>query len=308
MRQSSDAFCALAAGIALDVALLDPPNALHPVALLGRGIGSLEVLAPEAPLARGLFGTSVAIGTPLVIFEVVRRTVRATQGRWVAPAILLALASSHRTLFLRVMQVRDALESGDLTEARSLLGRHLVSRETADLSASEVSAGAIESLAENLSDGVIAPWIACALGGAPLVWAYRASNTLDSMWGYRSERYEHLGKAAARLDDLWNLLPARATAGVLCIAAIRHRRGRAALGAWRRDRGMTDSPNAGQPMAAMAGATGVQLEKREAYQLNANGRPASPADITTALGVARLASAIAASATLLLLCARQATR
>jgi adenosylcobinamide-phosphate synthase len=141
----------------------------------------------------------------------------------------------------------------------------MVSRETSELSESEIIRGTVESVAENSSDGVIAPLFYLAIGGVPLAIAYKAVNTLDSMIGYRTERYEQFGKVAARLDDVANFIPARMTALALIGAAWLGRRfGRPydEKNAWRitwRDGHKHDSPNAGYPEAAMAGALGVQL-------------------------------------------------
>lgn len=287
---------ALASGIALDVVLVDPPNALHPVAWIGRAASLIGRAIPRGVLTRRAFGLGAALILPLVTFEVARRLQRAAGGHWLVAASLLALASSHRTLFARVSEVADALEANDLPAGRSTLGHHLVSRDTSELDASEVSAAAIESLAENLSDGVIAPWLWFALGGAPLAWAYRTSNTLDAMWGYRNERFEDFGKAAAHIDDGWNLLPARVSALALCIASAADRRAFEAVRVWRRDAGQTASPNAGHPMSAIAGALGVRLNKRSEYDLNEDGPLAAPRDIRRALFVAKRASALAAVA------------
>ena len=151
---------------------------------------------------------------------------------------------------------------------------------------------AIESLAENFVDSWIAPLALYTLGGLPLAYAYRAANTADAMWGYRSARYEHLGKSVARLDDALNLAPARL--GALLLVALAASRCRAAQ-VWRADRGRTASPNAGQPMAALAGALDVRLEKSDHYVLHARGRAPKAEDIQAARGLVRkamLASAL----------------
>ncbi len=300
---------ALASGIALDATCLDPPNAVHPVAWIGRAAALVERAAPRGARSRRIFGLVAALALPIATFEATRRFQRMARGRWFAAASLLALASSHRTLFARVTEVADALDAGDLPAARALLARHLVSRDTAELDSSEVSAATIESLAENLSDGVVAPWFWFALGGAPVAWAYRVSNTLDAMWGYRTAQYEDLGKAAAHLDDGWNLLPARLTALVLCVASVGERGTLEAFRVWRRDARRTASPNAGHPMSAIAGGLGVRLGKRgesgTAYELNEGGRAPAPADIHRALRVARRASALAAIALIAVAAARE---
>ena len=162
--------------------------------------------------------------------------------------------------------MREALEAGDLAAARAGAARDLVSRDTSELDASELSGAAIQSLAENLSDSVVAPLLAYAAGGLPAAAAYRALNTADAMWGYRTPELLHRGRAAARADDVANLIPARLTA--LYIAA-RSPQPRAALRIALRDHGLAPSPNGGWPMAAMAGGLGVRLAKRGSYAFNA---------------------------------------
>jgi adenosylcobinamide-phosphate synthase len=174
-----------------------------------------------------------------------------------------------------------------------------VSRETSTLGAGLVAAAAIESLAENLTDSALAPWLAYACLGASGAAAYRALNTLDSMVGYRG-RYEYLGKPAARADDLANLVPARL--GALLIAAAAPAGGGSARRAWRtarRDHRRTASPNAGWTMAAMAGALGVTLEKTGHYRLGDGPEP-GPDDLRRAQRVAAAALALGAGVALVL--------
>jgi len=148
----------------------------------------------------------------------------------------------------------------------------LVSRDTATLSATQVSAATIESVAENLSDSVVAPLLYYAVGGLPAAFGYRFANTADAMVGYRDEVYEWLGKAPARLDDLFNLVPARLAAALIVAAApLTGESAGRAWRIWRRDAGKTASPNAGHPMSAMAGALDVELEKVGHYRLGAAG-------------------------------------
>jgi len=156
------------AGAALDATLPDPPNSLHPVAAIGPCARFIEGFAPHEPDSRRRFGWLLAVFAPLLVALLVKRTQSATNppARIVTDAGLLALASSRHTLFSRVADVADALERGQLDEARRMLGYHLVSRDTTSLDASEVAGAAIESLAENLSDGVIAPLTYHAIGGA----------------------------------------------------------------------------------------------------------------------------------------------
>ena len=298
-------------GALADARFGDPPTRWHPVGLIGRTAGVLRAYAPDEERARRRYGIAAALAMPIaaaVAASAVRRTAARKQALFglAAEAALLSLACSSKTLLLRASEVEAALAAGDLDAARELLGRHLVSRDTSALDASEVAAATIESVAENLSDGVIAPWIAYALGGLPLAVAYRAANTLDALWGYRTPEFEALGAGAARLDDLLNLLPARVTA-LAIIAAARGENldgsgnSMRALRVWRRDAALTESPNAGHPMAAMAGALGVRLEKRNAYILGAELPAASATDISAAIALARHAMIFTGSAIFALL-------
>lgn len=291
---------AFAAGIALDARLGDPPNALHPVVLIGRVATLARRLAPADTSARRAYGVAMAgaiTGSAALLARVTARCWPAALGGRVAgEAVLLSLASSRRTLLARAAEVADALDRDDLPEARRLLAYHLVSRDTADLTAEEVAGAAIESVAENLHDGVIGPWIACAAAGSAGAWAYRAANTLDSLWGYHEPFLEELGMGAARLDDALNILPARlGAAAITAAAALLNEDAGGALRAWRTDAGRTPSPNAGAPMAAMAGALGVALGKRDTYLLNEAGRSATSSDIRRALRVTDVAAGLVAA-------------
>lgn len=306
-RQRAAAFLL---GVTADALLGDPPNAVHPVRAIGLAARAYEGMARSrfSPRAAGVAGALLFPASAGLVAGAVEWTGRRRPGgRVTIAAGSLALASAQRTLMRRAIEVADALDAGDLDEARRLLGYHLVSRPTADLDASEVSGAVIESVAENLGDGVAGPWLAFALAGPGGAWAYRALNTLDSLWGYRGERYAEFGWAAARLDDLANLVPARAAALAICIAAERRsHRGAVAFEVWRRDAGLTDSPNAGQPMAAMAGALGVTLTKRGQYTLGAGLRPADASDIRAAVAVARGGAVVLAALCLALIALRGA--
>jgi adenosylcobinamide-phosphate synthase (EC 6.3.1.10) len=200
---------------------------------------------------------------------------------WVQGALLKPLLA-RKALFDAVAEVAGALEQGDVPEARRLLAWHLVSRDTSQLTAAEVAGAAIESLAENLSDSVVAPLLAYRAGGLPLAAAYRLTNTADAMWGYRTPELEDAGKAAAKADDLFNLAPARLTA--LCTLMVS---GSQSWRVWVRDRRNPASPNAGHPMSAFAGALGVRLDKRGVYVLNAAGAAPGPEHLAPALALAR---------------------
>ncbi|RJQ08056.1 MAG: cobalamin biosynthesis protein CobD [Dehalococcoidia bacterium] len=295
-RQRAAAFLL---GVMADALLGDPPSVVHPVRAVGFAARVYEGVARGcySPRGAGVAGALLfPISAGLVATAVEWKSQPRLGGRMVAAAGSLALASAQRTLMRRALEVADALDSGDLVEARRLLGYHLVSRATDDLDASEVAGAAIESVAENLGDGIAGPWLAFAVSGSGGAWAYRALNTLDSLWGYRTERYAEFGWAAARLDDLANLVPARVAALAICVAAQRRmNRGVEAFAMWRRDGALTDSPNAGQPMAAMAGALGVTLTKRGQYTLGTGLRPADASDIRSAVAVARGAAVVLAA-------------
>jgi cobalamin biosynthesis protein CobD len=206
---------------------------------------------------------------------------------FLAEAWLLKTTLAVRELFAAARAVQVALERGDLEAARRAL-RSLVSRETDRLGAPLIAAAAVESVAENASDSIVAPALAYLTFGLPGAAAYRAINTLDAMIGYRGE-HEWIGKAAAKLDDLANFVPARLTAALVVLGATARRSGRAALAALRADHGKTASPNSGWPMSAIAGALGVELEKVGQYRLGAPGSAPAARDIGEAISLVRLA-------------------
>ena len=281
-----EAMATLAVALAFD-RLGEPPNAVHPVVGIGWLIGWLARRAPASPPAQLLYGVQVVVvaaGAAAGAAALIERGL----GRWplvrlIVAAALLKTAFAHRALLDAAHAVNRPLATGDLATARLAL-RSLVSRERDRLDGGQVAAAAIESVAENLSDSVVAPLLAYALGGLPAAMAYRAVNTADAMIGYHG-RYEYLGKAAARLDDVLNLLPARLTARADSPLAADERR--AAWEVARRDHRLTASPNAGWPMAAVAGALGVALEKVGHYRLNAGAPMPTAADLARAIELAR---------------------
>ncbi|MFV9503421.1 MAG: cobyrinate a,c-diamide synthase [Oscillochloridaceae bacterium umkhey_bin13] len=276
---------ALLLALAADTLLGDPPNRWHPVVALGGWMRLGERMAPRAPLARLGWGATWLGGGAALVGSAARLLPRQVLIQGLVASTLLA----YRGLDQAVGAVQTALAADDLDAARRLLSWHLVSRPTAELSAEEVAAAAIESLAENLSDSLIAPALAYLAGGLPGLAIYRLANTADAMWGYRNERYEHLGKPAARLDDALNLIPARLSAALIALAAqIVHGRGGEAWRITQRDAGRTASPNAGWPMAAMAGALDTTLSKRDHYTLGDGTRVPNAALIHEARTLARV--------------------
>lgn len=274
----------------LDALWGDPPNALHPVAWLGKGIARLESrLAGGSPLTALYKGAAAwAVGCAAVsgVVYALARLLRTLPQplHWLAEGYLLKLCLSPRGLGRAAGQIQSALQKDDLPEARRLLSWHLVSRDTSGLNPFQVAAAAIESVAENTSDGIIAPLFFYTLGGLPAAWFYRFANTLDSMWGYHDSAHEWLGKVPARMDDVLNALPARLTAlGLAFSAWLRGEDAARCLSIVWRDARKTDSPNAGYPMSAMAGALGVELEKAGQYKLGAGLPPPVSPDITRAV-------------------------
>lgn len=289
----------LVAAIAVDIGLGEPPARLHPVVWMGRCLGRLQGLpraSPAVELARGAAMTlAVALGFAALAWIVLSLVADVGWLWWPVAIWLLTSTFAIRGLATAAADVRDALDGDDLAGARRGL-RSLCARSAEGLDEPALCSATIESVAENASDSVVAPLFYFAIAGLPGALAYRVINTADAMIGYRG-RYEYLGKAAARLDDLLNWIPARITALFIVVASASAR----AVRAWRRDARCTASPNAGHPMAAMAGVLGVQLAKPDHYVLNATGRAPRPGDVTRALGVYWRASALAVAAIAIML-------
>jgi adenosylcobinamide-phosphate synthase len=269
--------------VILDLLIGDPRVDYHPVALIGKLISAWERLLyrPAAALpTKRLAGALLVLGTVLPVWLLVyfclnwlhRLSLSAGHPQWwayiylVAGALCLWATISIRSLDRAAREIFDLLRRGDLAEARRRLG-FIVGRDTERLAPAEIARATVETVAENISDGVIAPLFYFLLGGPALACAYRAINTLDSMVGYRNERYRDFGMVAARLDDLANVIPARLTmlllVGGALLAGLDWRQ------AWKlswRDGHKHPSPNSGYPEAAVAGALGVQLGGLNYYQ------------------------------------------
>jgi len=250
--------------ILLDLALGDPRWFPHPVRLIGRLIAALEGPArraiPDARAAGAVTALTVILVTALATAALIgiAGQIHPLLGDAIGIVVLFTTIAA-RDLARHSLEVYRALERFDLAEARRLVS-WLVGRDTERLTETEVVRAAVESVAENTVDGIIAPLFFAALGGPVAAIAYKAVNTLDSMIGYKSERYLDFGQTAAKIDDGANYLPARIAAPILTAAA-------ALLGfrtsaAWRianRDGRKHQSPNAGIAEAAFAGALGVRL-------------------------------------------------
>lgn len=268
---------ARAVGIAIGVladAVFGDPQRGHPVALFGTWATALEQRLYQPTRERGVLYLAAAAGVPVVAVAGVDRL---CAGHPIARAGLTALATwtalGGTSLAREGTRMADALEAGYVHQARELL-THLCARDPSGLEPPELARATVESLAENTSDAVVAPLFWAAVAGPAGVIGYRAVNTLDAMVGYRSERYEQFGWAAARVDDVVNLLPSRLT-GVLTVVSAPAVQGSAgeAWAVWRRDRRRHPSPNAGQCEASAAGALGVRLGGTNVYGEQVESRP-----------------------------------
>jgi len=258
---------ALLLAFVVDAVIGDPYRFPHPVRLFGRAIdkGTDRLLKPglsaDALIRRGaLLSVCVVLAA------------------WIVPAVLLVLCAglnvwlwfclevafcwtvlAAKTLRRESMKVYRALRDGNMDLARKQLS-NIVGRDTHDLDANSIAKAAVESVAENTSDGVTAPVFYAAIGGAPLGLAYKAVNTLDSMIGYKNDKFLYYGRVAAIMDDVWNFIPARLTALLMVPAAcIIGLDGKNAWRVYLRDRKKHASPNSGQTESVCAGALGVQL-------------------------------------------------
>ncbi|HBT47324.1 MAG TPA: cobalamin biosynthesis protein CobD [Peptococcaceae bacterium] len=270
----------LALALFFDLAVGDPPGVVHPTQVMGAGIEGLEKLLRRPGASPGYLVVAGAVAVVVIVAGawLITWAVLVAVGRlhywaeFLVAGWLLATTIAPRGLAEAAGDVARALKAGDLIQARRLVGR-IVGRDTQGMEESEVVRATVETVAENTCDGVIAPLFYFFLGGVPLAMAYRAVNTLDSMLGYKNDRYLYFGRVAARLDDVANYLPARLTGLALCGAAVLLGRGREGWRIMRRDGRRHPSPNSGLPEAAMAGALGVRLGGVNYYQGRPSYRP-----------------------------------
>ena len=259
---------AVLGGFVLDALFGDPAWLPHPVVYMGKAISKLEKFLrprlPKTPQGELLGGAIVAfclpVGTFLLTGLVCWGAARlhpllglAVQMFWCGQAL------AARGLVQESTNVYKELKKPDLPGARKAVSR-IVGRDTAELTAEGVTKAAVETVAENASDGVIAPLLSMLIGGAPLALTYKAINTMDSMLGYKNEKYLYFGRIPAKLDDVANYLPSRLAALLwVAAAAFTHNDAKGAWKIWRRDRRNHASPNSAQTESACAGALGVQL-------------------------------------------------
>ena len=265
---------ALAAGYLLDLLIGDPRWLYHPVCLIGnlialleKGIRKIFPKTEKGELSGGVLEVVlvclISLGVPWVVLSVLYRYM---------PLAGLALETfwcyqllATKSLKDESMKVYDRLKNGTIEEARYAVSM-IVGRDTSELTEEGVTKAAVETVAENSSDGVIAPMLYMALGGAPLMFLYKGINTMDSMLGYKNDRYLYFGRCAAKLDDLANYIPARISGWLMVAAAfLTGMDGKNAAKIYKRDRRNHASPNSAQTEAAVAGALRVQLAGNAYY-------------------------------------------
>ena len=259
---------AVLGGFVLDTLFGDPPWLPHPVVLMGKAISALEkrlrARMPQTPQGELLGGAVVAFTLPVGTFLLTSLVClgAAKLSPWLGLAVQMfwcGQALAAKGLAQESTNVYRALIRPDLPAARKAVSR-IVGRDTQNLTLEGVTKAAVETVAENASDGVIAPLLYMLLGGAPLALTYKAINTMDSMLGYKNEKYLYFGRAAAKLDDAANYLPSRLAGLLWCAAAaLTGNSPKGAWRIWRRDRRSHASPNSAQTESACAGALGVQL-------------------------------------------------
>ena len=273
---TADPVLLLVAGLVIDALFGDMPAVFryipHPVILAGRAIAffdrklNREDRSEASRRERGIVTVVVLVGGAALLGLMVERLCRGSLVGAAVEAVMIAVLVAQRSLYEHVAAVAAALASGGLAGGREAV-RHIVGRDPMSLDAHGVARAAIESLAENFSDGVVAPVLWYLLLGLPGLLAYKMANTLDSMIGHRTPHYRAFGWAAARLDDVLNTVPAPLSGVLLATAAVFASNGRPghALTIMLRDGRKHHSPNAGWPESAMAGALGLALAGPRRY-------------------------------------------
>lgn len=262
-----------------DFLIGDPRTSLHPVCILGNWISFWEKrflvpeLSPSEKRTRGIWLVViilvstfiVAAGIQWLIWQVVQSFGLSQWISWIISGFLMSFTLSIRSLREAGQEIKGLLAKGDLLEARKKVS-WIVGRDTENMNESEMTRATVETIAENITDGIIAPIFYGALGGVSLAWVYRATNTMDSMVGYKNEKYLDFGRAAALWDDIANYLPGRITGFLLLIAGwIGRLDVQSALAIWRRDATKHPSPNSGIPESVTAGLLGIQLGGENFY-------------------------------------------
>lgn len=263
----------VSAAYVADLIFGDPHGYPHPVRLIGRAVQTLErqfLHTEDSPMKQYLLGGTltflIVLGTGASTWAIIRMAEWIHSTIYFITTVFFTYATlATRNLHDEVKKVIKSLEKGDLTRAQNEVG-HLVSRDTDRLDEREVSRALIETISENTSDGIVAPLFYLAIGGPPLAMAYKALSTLDSMVGYKNERYLYFGWASAKADDGANFIPSRITALLFILSSfiLRKKWKKAWKVTWKDGR-KNVSPNSGYPEAAVAGALGIQLGGENFY-------------------------------------------
>ena len=271
-------FIAIAIGFLFDRIIGDPPKWPHPVRWIGTFISKVTSILNKGKyrIAKGAF---VLLLTSAIVVSIVFSIIILAYSVHIfvgiaAESILIAIGLAQKSLRVAALDVYKPLAAGDVKEARSKLSM-IVGRDTDKLNESEIVRATVETVSENTADGVTSPLFFAFLFGAPGLWMYKAVNTLDSMIGYKDERYEKFGKFAARTDDLLNLIPARITG--LLIIIYGPNKGRISFlkrfAGWSKDARRHASPNSGFLEAATAWQLGITLGGKSSYRGKKSERP-----------------------------------
>jgi len=286
----------LIVALVFDMLIGEPPERIHPTVIVGKAIERLR-RANSKSNARlyGFVLASALVLSAAALTYVLLELTRTQLGHvayLVLGGLILKTSFAIRSMSLHIRPVREALEKGDIHSARATLSKIVRARYRRAYSGLCASA-AIESIAEGTVDGIVSPLFYFFLLGVPGAVAFRAVNTLDSMVGYKYEPYTKIGWFSAKLDTVANYIPARLTGTIMIAAgAIMGRDWRSSISILRRDHSLTESVNAGWPMSAMAGAIGVQLQKKGSYQLGGQRRLPNYTDISPALQIMVLTTII----------------
>jgi len=264
--------CILLMALLFDLIIGEVPNRIHPVVWMGNYINFFwKRRIKKSRKTIFLSGALILISGIFIFFSISRYLSGLLPFAFsiCLSVYMLTTVFSMKALIKAAVDIRKALEKSDLPEARKLTAWHLVSRDTTSLSSEEIVSAVIESVAENITDSFTSPLLFYSMGGIPFAWAYRFTNTSDSMIAYRKGDFEWGGKMTAWIDDIFNWLPSRISGYILCCSAFLHREN------WKNSytvmiekHGETTSPNAGWTMAAMAGALNIKLEKKGEYSLD----------------------------------------
>ena len=258
----------ITAAFILDCIIGDPQNPLHPMRLIGGGIAKgiklykkTGINKPVAQFMMGAALTLITAGTAYTLTKLLTWSIHQANcwAGLAVEAIISYFLIAPKALKTESMKVYRSVNDANIEEARKNLS-YIVGRDTQNLTVPDIIKATVETISENLSDGVIAPLIYISIGGAPLGMAYKAINTLDSMIGYKNEEYQYFGKFAARLDDAVNLIPSRIAAMLMIPASAMTRNdAKAAVRIYKRDRKNHKSPNSAQTESVCAGALGLRL-------------------------------------------------